>query len=251
VNATSAHNGLEIVYYDFENTQAPASGAECHVEVKKAVSRAMKAIAVVRPADLASTNTPTAVKVHTNTFAALPWNVKDYQWQLGALYFPHQRVEGKGNDSDGLPFTASIAYNEALDCFSGFAPKRNYCNVEYDEYVGTAVDQTSKLLLGAGGAFAQGQSSTGVAKPAHNTQRLLLQQDPGYRCHGVIAQSLERSGIFELSGLPINNSRVLVLHATFDSKPPKDISGQNNNIDIFLKYVKIARVFMQMVEVES
>lgn len=250
INATSAHNGLEIVYYDFENTQAPAEKDECHIEVKKAVSRAMKAIAVIRPSDTSGTNASTTVKVHTNTFACQPWNVKDYQWQLGALYFPHQRIEGKGVDPDGLAYTASMAYNEALDCFSGFAPKRNYCNVDFDEFTGLTVDQSSKRLMGTTQFFLP-QPGSGLPSASLAASRQITHQDPCYRGHGIIAQSLERSGIFELSGLPINNSRVLVLHATFDSANTSDAAGQTRNIDIFLKYVKVARVFMQMVEVES
>jgi len=251
INATSAHNGLEIVYYDFENTQAPAEKEEMHVEVKKAVSRAMKAIAVIRPTDTSATNVSTAVKVHTNTFAAQPWNVKDYQWQLGALYFPHQRIEGKGSDPDGLAYTAAMAYYEALDCFSGFAPKRNYANVEYDEFTGLATDQSSKTYLGTTGDLGFAQLGSGLATASSSLARKVTHQDPGYRCNGVIAQSLERSGIFELSGLPINNSRVLVLHAAFDPSSTTDADAQLRNVDIFLKYVKVARVFMQMVEVES
>jgi hypothetical protein len=250
VNATSAHNGLEIVYYDFENTQAPAEKDEVHVEVKKAVSRAMKAIAVIRPTDTSGTNASTAIKVHTNTFACQPWNVKDYQWQLGALYFPHQRIEGKGSEGDGLAYTASMAYYEALDAFSGFAPKRNYCNVDFDEFTGLAVDNSSKRSLGTTQLFLP-QPASGLPLAADGASRQVTHQDPCYRGHGIIAQTLERSGIFELSGYPINNSRVLVLHAAFDSANTEDTANQTRNIDIFLKYVKIARVFMQMVEVES
>ena len=248
INATSAHNGLEIVYYDFENTQAPAQGRDIHIEVKKAVSRAMKAIAIVRPDELAGTNTNTCTKTHTNTFACQPWNVKDYQWQLGALYFPHQRIEGQGDGNDGLPFTAGMAYSEALDCFAGYAPKRNYCSVEYKEFTGVTVDKGSKAgTLPQTLRLKASEPSSGLTGVA----RKILTQDPSYRCNGVIAQSLERSGIFELSGLPINNSRVLVLHATFDNSDIADPESNKVQVDIFLKYVKVARVFMQMVEVES
>jgi hypothetical protein len=251
INATSAHNGLEIVYYDFENTQAPAQGRDIHIEVKKAVSRAMKAIAIVRPNELAGTNTNTCIKTHTNTFACQPWNVKDYQWQLGALYFPHQRIEGHGdgpNFPDGIPFTAGMAYSEALDCFAGYAPKRNYCSVEFQEFTGVTIDKGVKAgaLVGNLRVNSDEPSSALV-----NVARKVLTQDPSYRCNGVIAQSLERSGIFELSGLPINNSRVLVLHATFDNSDIADDETNKVQVDIFLKYVKVARVFMQMVEVES
>lgn len=252
VNATSAHNGLEIVYYDYENTQAPDTALEAHIEVKKAVSRAMKAIAVIRPKATSDTNASTCLKTHTNTMACLPFNVKEYQWQLGALYYPHQRIEGKNAGHDGVPFTSGMAYNETLDCFSGYAPKRTYSTVSFREFQG--------LTVGHKSTDGDGRSDPNGVGPFRHTpsisnlfgqNRKVQWQDPTYRGSGVIAQTLERSGIFELSGLPINNSRVLSLHMTMDPSDIQDPEANSYHVDIFLKYVKVARVFMQMVEVES
>jgi hypothetical protein len=252
VNATSAHNGLEIVYYDYENTQAPDTALEAHIEVKKAVSRAMKAIAVIRPKATSDTNASTCLKAHTNTMACLPFNVKEYQWQLGSLYYPHQRIEGKNAGHDGIPFTSGMAYNETLDCFSGFAPKRTYSNVSFREFQG--------LTVGTKSHEGDGRADEDTFGPFRNVpsisnlygqNRKVQWQDPTYRGNGVIAQTLERSGIFELSGLPINNSRVLSLHMTLDPSDIQDPEADKCHVDIFLKYVKVARVFMQMVEVES
>jgi hypothetical protein len=73
---------------------------------------------------------------------------------------------------------------------------------------------------------------------------------PNHDGSGILAVGLERSSIFELSGIPINNSRVLMLHATF-GKLANDDSEKKRVVDIFLKYVKIARVFVHSVEVEE
>ena len=58
LNTVSATNGLEIVFYDHETTSnPPESSTDIHIEVKKAVSRAMKAFAVIRDQNLVYSNT--------------------------------------------------------------------------------------------------------------------------------------------------------------------------------------------------
>jgi len=60
----------------------------------------------------------------------------------------------------------------------------------------------------------------------------------------LLACCLERSALFNLSGIPINNSRVLLLRATTYDTADKDVT-------IFLQYVKLARVFLNNCEVEQ
>jgi hypothetical protein len=60
----------------------------------------------------------------------------------------------------------------------------------------------------------------------------------------LLACCLERSALFNLSGIPINNSRVLLLRATTYDQADKDVT-------IFLQYVKLARVFLNNCEVEQ
>jgi hypothetical protein len=106
--------------------------------------------------------------------------------------------------------------------------------------------------------------------------------------HGIIPVLLERSTVFNLSGVPINNSRVLALNMTSvqnfklgvvayssktdDTDVAKNSAKINNpqnttiksgvevyypkedakrKLDIFLQYVKLARVFLNNVEVEQ
>jgi hypothetical protein len=74
----------------------------------------------------------------------------------------------------------------------------------------------------------------------------------------MISVTLERSTMFNLAGVPVNNSRVLALRGTIspDSGDFKtDGTGPNpavvRQLDIYLKYVKLARVFLNNVEVEQ
>jgi len=60
----------------------------------------------------------------------------------------------------------------------------------------------------------------------------------------LLACCLERSALFNLSGIPINNSRILLLRATLAKRTEVDVT-------IFLQYVKLARIFMSNCEVEE
>ena len=68
-----------------------------------------------------------------------------------------------------------------------------------------------------------------------------------------IGVSLERSSLFNLSGIPINNSRVMSFHGTFDTRAtePKAPGYGMLTFDVFLQYVRLARVFLNNVEVEQ
>ena len=65
----------------------------------------------------------------------------------------------------------------------------------------------------------------------------------------VIAVSLERSSLFNLSGIPINNSRVLALRGNYSAYPSQYC--KQHTLYIYLKYVKLARIFLNNVEVEQ
>jgi hypothetical protein len=65
----------------------------------------------------------------------------------------------------------------------------------------------------------------------------------------TLAVSLERSSLFNLSGIPINNSRVLALRGQFSSDS-SEIST-SSRVNIYLKFVKLARIFLNNVEVEQ
>ncbi len=247
LNTVSATNGLEIVFYDYETTTTPPDNSmDVHVEVKKAVSRAMKAFAVIRDEKLTSLATSETIACVTNTMACETFRAKSFYWQLGALYFPHQRVDG--NSAAGTNYaineTAQSAYIEALDCFGRFAPKGEHGSVGPQTFRGMAGGMETAPAVPVPGRMLISQSAMGSVIPYAS------ELQPNHDGSGILAVGLERSSIFELSGIPINNSRVLMLHATF-GKLSNDDSDKKRVVDIFLKYVKIARVFVHSVEVEE
>lgn len=136
-------------------------------------------------------------------------SVTQYQWQLGSLYFPQQPVKSRsGNAADMEP----EAYTMTLDAFNKLKPTARP----------PAVGLISCPL-----SLAQNPKSARFGDIA-----------------SVLAVTLERSSLFNLSGVPINNSRVLSFQANFDD-------ADDRTITIFLKYVKLARVFLNNVEVEQ
>jgi hypothetical protein len=243
LNEVSAMNGLEIVYYDYENTSsAPDTNKDVHIEVKKAVSRALKAIAVIRDEKLSSLAADPKYACITNSMACETFRVRQFYWQLGSLYFPHQRVDvdAHSGGNAALQTTAHSAYIEAVDAFGRFAPVGNYSQVKPLTFKGLSGDF---VRMKDGNVVIPTTSDACLYGYADELQA-------GHDGAGILAVSLERSSLFKLSGVPINNSRVLMLHAHFD-KLQNDDESKSRLIDIFLKYVKIARVFIHNVEVEE
>lgn len=234
LNEYSAQNGLEIVYADYDRTSTPLSGLNCpiYTEVRKSASRALMAFGRV----VQATASP-----HTyDSFASMAgsfWN--HYQWQLGSLYFPNQRVQDQ-NTVDALRRDNQLAlmYAHTQDAFDRFHPKAastmatmrghgldwNFINTHPIEVHAEHSPSTylkPPSLFGKWGSFVNGGT--------------------------IVATTLERSTLFDLSGIPINNSRVLALRGEV-SLPP---TGPVATLYIFLKYVRLARVFLVNCEVEQ
>ena len=65
--------------------------------------------------------------------------------------------------------------------------------------------------------------------------------------NGVFCQDLERSSVQQLTGIPINNSRSLEISAKFE-----DVAAATGKlVDTWLTYTRLARVFLNNIEVEE
>jgi hypothetical protein len=239
LNEFSSINGLEIVYADYDRTSAPLTGAQTGVytEVRKSASRALCAFARVVRA--------TANPYRYDSFASAPdvyWN--GYQWQLGSLYFPQQRVESKNSVNElkwDTVLTDMYAYTQ--DAFDRYHPKAAPTMASFR---GTGID-FNKLNLHPTEVHAEHSPSTYLA-PYNAFGKW------GSFVHGgtTVATTLERSSLFDLSGIPINNSRVLALLGDLDmSIPVASDAAYRAQLYIFLKYVRLARVFLVNCEVEQ
>jgi len=215
LNELSAVNGLEIVYCDWETTEMNEETDRLHMEVRKASSRALKALVRIRDGTAVAGNgdavNPSYLNQNANSMASEDWNVTQYQWQLGSLYFPQQPVRTRTGLSAGC---VAEAYCHALDCFDKLQPNSRPPLVRMYARAGTSHSGDLR--------DTQGFNTT----------------------ENIVGVTLERSSLFNLAGIPINNSRVL-------SFQPRFGVSIRRNVTIFLKYVKLARVFLNNVEVEQ
>lgn len=273
LNEQSATNGLEIVYNDLERTEASFNGAAIgtHTEVRKSCSRALNAIARVRCTRAGTTESRKDSFRSEQGFPFL-----EYQWQLGSLYFPQQPVKG-----DNIEDTLPIAYAHTLEAMNKFNPGAMGCalpfrnssqgNLTGFQYEASVYDG---FVRNAAPGTHVGNTAHGFYQRSHEgaiVDPWLFTGHPGTYANDqhCLAVSLERSNLFSLAGVPVNNSRVLALRTSM--VPTSKESSQNpvfahsiTNSDvevtnpvsrrvltIFLKYVKLARVFLNNVEVEQ
>lgn len=271
LNEMSAVNGLEIVYCDYSPTNIglasgnTSSNTAVQLEVRKASSRALKAFLVTR--DNAKVNNPLV-----DSYQSEDWAYRRWQWQLGALYFPQQPVV---STSAGTNDSTRTVYNNLAESYKHllitngtykdqggkcsaipFRSKNNYLNYDFHQTApreGQAdadtpwrfrpIYDTNEINRGTHVIGPEQLDGMNVVPPVGE-----LQGDFGTFCNGnsLVSVLLERSDLFNLSGVPINNSRVLSARVEFSS-----VADRARDLTVFLKYVRLARVFLNNVEVEQ
>ena len=319
LNELSAVNGLEIVYCDYEKTEAHLgsqsnSSTSAYIEVRKSCSRALKAYARVYDTSREKTT--------DDCFRGDDFPILEYQWQLGSLYFPNQSVKTEVETCNSAYSVAPLAYTYFLDAIDKYHPQSRSA---YGPYCTTDDVRTKKMLKHADifgpyeNTHRQPNSllegiGTNIYYWDPETQQVELDATPniGHRANyleaaykdstdmhfgeigtyardqHVIGVSLERSTLFNLAGVPVNNSRVLALRMRLWQPTPGNsiksvIQQQLDHVDnrlafrtvkvgeseedggpvegatqvargrkcfIYLKFVKLARVFLNNVEVE-
>lgn len=255
LNELSATNGLEVVYCDWERTTIDnrTDLATVNIEVRKSCSRALKAFARVRATGgAASTTTPMTDDKKDSFRAELEFPFTEYQWQLGSLYFPQQPVKAANAYDCGIEAYAHVL--EAADKFHGDA--RQPLLSLHGGGVAHGAQFASQLAGVADNDPYELKLVTGVNKATDFGTHASYMFDS--HCLGV---TLERSTMFNLAGVPVNNSRVLSLRAKLQTAGSGEVRADNGaaittgatyrKIDVFLKYVKLARVFLNNVEVEQ
>ena len=264
LNDIAGTNGLEIIYCDYEKTEAQQSAGEenVHVEVRKSASRALKAYARVSTRDLkGKKNGEDRIQdLHQKDLFRgekhFPWT--SYQWQLGSLYFPQQKVAGDPHEVAIEAFQHLLDTEDAVDSNSGRLLQF------YGELTsGGEWYHISKFGSEPGANFYndwQLNEDQVLANAAKENPKLAGLPGSYYNDQHTIAVNLERSSMFNLAGVPVNNSRVLALHGTL-AKGSREYVGLGSQanlqyqfervIHVYLKYVKLARCFLNNVEVEQ
>lgn len=236
LNEFSTVNGLEIVYADYDRTSTPLKGGSqmVYTEVRKSASRALSVMARVVQ------NTPDTHRY--DSFAScFGSNWKHYQWQLGSLYFPQQRVDdGNTTQSLMLDNVMSMMYSYTQDAFDRYHPK---------------AAPTMATMRGVGIDFNKLDLHPLETHAEHGPSEYLAPYSPfgkwGSFANGgtTVATTLERSTLFDLSGIPINNSRVLALRGEVNFTQTDPLFQAT--LFVYLKYVRLARVFLVNCEVEQ
>ena len=190
INMESASEGLEYAYERVYTAiaQVPSLQLQLSSQVRKAVSQACFATAMSIPnAD--------RTDVTADSFLSAAFNYKSYQFRLGSLYFPHQRIGITGGTDD----TAEI-YSLAM--------------ATYD-------------------------------KMRHPFAAPSLNVSTYTNSHCVLATSFEKDMSLNMSGLPINNSRVLELNLEYtEVNEPLDVV-------VFLTYCAVSRSYIDNTAVAS
>jgi len=244
LNEMSATNGLEIVYCDWEPTNAAYesnASMSAQLEVRKAASRALAAFAVTRVTD----NINSGIQ---DSYATSPWQYRRWQWQLGSLYFPQQPLVastdgGTGSTQDWTVLNNTAeSYKQALIAFGTYKQGGQRSAVHYRN-TGSHLEAEpeQQMITGTSNTYNQvAYANRGIAAS--------FAGEWGTYCNGmsVLGCQLERSDLFNLSGVPINNSRVLSLRVEYDAA-----SASKRTLTVFLKYVRLARLFLNNVEVEQ
>ena len=190
INMESASEGLEYAYERVFTTiaQVPALQLNNSIQVRKAVSQACFATAM----SLLNDN---RVRVDRDSFISAAWPYSSYQFRLGSLYFPNQRVEISGG---GL----------------GTAESYMHVMATYDK----------------------------IRHPYAETSISLTEY---YNRQGILASSFEKDMNLNMSGLPINNSRVLELNLNYSSV------SEQLDVVIFLTYCAVSRSYIDNTAVAS
>jgi hypothetical protein len=175
----SSTNGLEFPFHTWAHSPFTVAAANAFLEVRKSVSRALKAIAVCRQ----STELNDELK---DGFKAETFAVSKSQWRVGSQYFPQ-------NPTDG----AEEHFHQALYTLERLNGKMQ--TVQASEYEAR---------------------------------------------YGILSCTVERSHIIADASLPLNNSRSMGLDITFTG-------SSTRQVDVFLKYLKLARLFISNVVIKE
>lgn len=247
MNETSAVNGLEIVYTDFNNSQAVTKNlaGDFYMEIRHAASRALRAIMIPR------TQLQNDLQI-ADSFATIGLPFKRWHWRLGSLYFPHQPVKA---DNTILALPQTYAYTADAHGKLAGGPR---CSVTFNDYMTQYQSEFTtpdSLVTQSSGAFSVGRKSSAVYNYQYIDEALGCVFLNHFLTNAPISVSLERSTLFNLAGIPINNSRVLSFHGEFENvtTQPGLLTPDYGTLtfDCYLQYVRLARVFLNNVEVEQ
>lgn len=290
LNSRSANNGLEIVYRTFFTTQHVKKNNEqqINIESRKAVSRCFGAYAAFYR------NWGMTSDQHIrDQMETLSINASEWQWRAGNLYFPNQMMKCHVNGSVAQK-SKSIAAETYMHVMRMFFKLKHTFEESYIN-----VNNYTTALPGPGPKGLKHYVPTTFTEAGSAQQRgedvTLTETIPAVQCC-LYPLDLERSTVQDLSGLPLNNSRVLnfswrripevetlldvgpnssaipfQMNGSADSpeaaaalynvgvgggkdswiQPSNGLAQDSYSVNLFMQYLKVARVFIDNVQIEE
>jgi hypothetical protein len=206
LNLESSQTGLEYSYkrvYNISNQIANgASGGS--VQLIKAVAQAEQCFLQMSPLP----ETTDAAEIKVDSFRSAVYNFSEIQYRLGSLYLPQQPT--RDFSLTALHY-GDESYAMTLESFDKLRHQFQECNVTFRQY----------------GA----QTATALDSSAVN--------GGGDGTKAVVGVSFEKNQDLAVSGLSINNSRLLEVLFTFGNALS---AAQNANL--FLTYCSVAKLFI-------
>lgn len=257
LNEVAATSGLELPYkshFTTTGTWDPATGGS--VEIRKAVSRALGVITTTKYSDTEKTHAS-----HWDSMRSTPFNLTGYQTRVGSLYFPQQATKGGPMTTTSLrtrrhPLAAE-AYLQTLRGVGKLSTPSNTPLLSFAQFGSPDFqnfDGTTRVAWQSDPAYYANEDTPDLIDPdAYNT---VLVNDN----HWCIATDLERSTVQELSGIPVNSSRVIEVSIRTQDLPfqipdalTSDIRWKQHRGQIslvsWLCYTRLLRVWINSVDV--
>jgi hypothetical protein len=245
LNEEAAMRGLELVFRTWHTTQFPLTGTGRTIQMRKAVSRAISILALMYPKE------PTVVKNH-DYFANMAWDVTEAQLRIGSLYFPQQPIRGSTGES-----TSRECYYHMLRSASRLSGK-SASGITYEQFLGPQVFGAGDEATPMPGTYLPKSTvyNSFTAEQQVTAANIVFRTDDSWaKSHATTGVDLtvpqnglwfdlERSNVQQLSGIPINNSRVAEINIKVQNPEDRDVY-------VFLDYVRLLRVFLQNVEIEE
>jgi hypothetical protein len=236
LNEEAAMRGLEVVFTTYHNTQSSVNGNTIRQEMRKAVSRALTTITKVR-GQLSGSNS----EILRDSFLSIGFDRLSWQVRLGSLYFPQQPVTGKAATRTVWDTHSTLSAVKPLIKNSNTAMHTSYWHT---------LRAFNKVATPTAPCCVTPEDFQGY--PAEDLW-YIAQEGAANTCeyggYNVLAVDLERSNVQKLTGVPINNARVLEVRITLN---PDNTNRPTSLIaDTWLHHVRLLRVFLQNIEVEE
>jgi hypothetical protein len=267
LNEEAATRGLELVFKSWHTTQFSITGSqrvETTLQMRKAVSRALSILTVMYPKDEG------AQRENQDYFANIAWDVIETQLRIGSLYFPQQPIR----DKTGY-LTARECYYHFLRAAGKLGYAKQASGITFEQFVGPYIVKPSETAVGEATYLPMPQNwlktvpvvNGNPYKDLSNDILVTKYVDDKWNDGGIgrentdvtvpmngIWWDLERSNVTEMTGIPINNSRVAEVSITIDGGPTEQgVAARKLDRDayVYLCYVRLLRVFLQNIEVEE